>query len=78
MSNCTALGLTELCQRAREEAVGRWGDGGAMVVVLEWLGAGCARLWRRWSCGRLAAATAGKKGRQKRNGSAAECVRVLA
>ena len=58
--------------------MGRWGDGETMVVVLEWLGAGCARLSRLRSCGRSAAAAAGKKGRQKGNGSAGRLGRVLA
>ena len=48
----TALALTKLEWRAREEATGCWGDGGAMAVVLEWLGMSCARLWRRRSCGK--------------------------
>ena len=48
------------------------------MVVLEWLGAGYARLWRRRSCGRSAAAAAGKKGRQKGNGSAGRLGRTLA
>ena len=30
---CTALGLTKLGQRAREEAVGRWGTSGGVVGV---------------------------------------------
>ena len=55
--------LTKCCQRARGEAMGCWGDGGAMAVVLEWLGASCARLWRRRSCESSAAAAARKKGR---------------
>ena len=42
----TVLTLTECEWRAREEATGCWGDGGAMAVVLEWLGASCAWLWR--------------------------------
>jgi hypothetical protein len=74
----TALTLTEREWRAREEAVVRWEDGGAMLVVLEWLGASCARLWRRRSCRSSAAAATRKKGNQKRNGSAAECGRALA
>ena len=77
MSIGTALTLTEREWQAREEAVVRWEDGGAMVVVLEWLGASYARLWRRRSCGRSAAAAARKKGSQKRNGSVAECGRAL-
>jgi hypothetical protein len=47
VSICTVLTLTELKWRAREEAMGCWGDGGAMAVGLEWLGTSCARLWRR-------------------------------
>ena len=49
-----------------------------MVVVLEWLGTGCARLWRWRSCGRSAAAAAEKKGRRERNGSAGWLGRALA
>ena len=45
--------------------MGCWGDGGAMAVVLEWLGVSCARLWQRRSCESSAAAAARKKGRGK-------------
>ena len=41
---CALLRLTELEQRALEDAVGCWGGGGAVAVVLEWPGASCARL----------------------------------
>jgi len=70
--------LTKCCQWARGEAMGCWGDGGAMAVVLEWLGASCARLWRRRSCKSSAAAAAGeKKTEAKQMGCAAECGRAL-
>ena len=49
-----------------------------MVVVLEWLGAGCARLWRRRGSESSAAAAAEKKGRRERNGSAGWLGRALA
>ena len=53
--------LTKRCQRAREEATGCWGDGGAIAVVLEWPGAS----WRLNGDGgggeELAAALAVKK-----------------
>ena len=62
--------LTKCCQRARGEAMGCWGDGGAVAVVLEWLGVSCARLWRRRSCKSSAAAAARKKGRGEANGGA--------
>ena len=49
-----------------------------MVVVLEWLGAGCARLWRRRGSESPAAAAARKKRRRERNGSAGWLGRALA
>ena len=49
-----------------------------MVVVLEWLGAGCARLWRRRGSDSSAAAAARKKRRRERNGSAGWLGRALA
>ena len=48
-----------------------------MVVVLEWLGAGCARLWRRRGSESPAAAAARKKRRRERNGSAGWLGRAL-
>ena len=33
---CTALGLTELGQRALGEAMWCWGDGGGILVMEEW------------------------------------------
>ena len=49
-----------------------------MAVVLEWLGASYARLWRRRSCKSSAAAAAGeKKTEAKQMGCAAECGRAL-
>jgi len=62
VSLCTALTLTEREWRAREEATGCWGDGGAMAVVREWLGASCAQLWRRRSCGNAAGAARRRRG----------------
>ena len=77
-----ALTLTEREWRAREEAVVRWEDGGAMLVVLEWLGASCARLWRRRSCENSAAALAGaadgEGGAGNETEGAGRCGRVLA
>ena len=49
-----------------------------MAVVLEWLGASYARLWRRRSCESSAAAAAGeKKTEAKQMGCAAEYGRAL-
>ena len=59
---CTAAAY-QVLSAAWGEAMGCWGDGGAMAVVLEWLGASCARLWRRRSCESSATAAARKKGR---------------
>ena len=55
---CTALGLTELEQRALLDAVGCWGAGGAAVVTKRQLGASLRGLWRRRSYGSSAAAAA--------------------
>ena len=55
---CTALGLTELDQRALLDAVGCWGAGGAAVVTKRRLGASLPGLWRRRSYGSSTAAAA--------------------
>jgi len=70
--------LTGLCQRARGETMGCWGDGGAITVVREWPGTSCALLWRRRSGGRSAAAAVRKRRRRERNGSAGWLGRALA
>ena len=70
--------LTKLEQRTREEVVGCWGASGATAMKNGRLVASCARLWRRRSCGRSAAAAARKKGGQKRNGSSEGVGRTLA
>jgi len=75
---CAGLELTELEQRALEDAVGCWGGGGAVAVVLEWPGASCARLWRRRSGGRSAVAAARKNGRGEAKWSAGRLGRTLA
>ena len=79
---CAGLELTELEQRALEDAVGCWGGGGAVAVVLEWPGASYARLWRRRSCGSSAAALAGaadgEGGAGNETEGAGRCGRVLA
>ena len=78
VSIVTALTLTELEWRAREEAVGRWGASCAAAVKNGWLGAslrgygdgGGARARRLLLRGRKAEAT--------RKRSAVECGRALA
>ena len=79
---CAGLELTELEQRALEDAVGCWGGGGAVAVVLEWPGVSCSRLWRRRSCGSSAAALAGaadgEEGAGNETEGAGRCGRVLA
>ena len=49
---CAGLELTELEQRALEDAVGCWGGGGAVAVVLEWPGTS----WRGYGDGGAARA----------------------
>ena len=49
-----------------------------MAVVLEGLGASCARLWRRRSYGSSAAAAVRKKGRGEANGGVGRLGHMLA